>query len=179
MAFFPGTIIDVVRRYNRPSPNRKAFLELFILENGSYTDVHQVCSVHVFPRKSFTKDGFDAHYFQDDITRLVASGHASSVDFIFSGDTSLNLTPTLGVSAFTEYADTAEAASSVFRMGVGRYGVVLTPGSSFVHPTSGETENLASSIGDYFDVWTIKTTSDSSAAIFIEEFNLAESTFST
>ena len=85
MATFNG--ISVVRRYNRPSPNSKAYLELYTLENGQYTDVYQVCSVHVFKNWIMMLLNKTIHYFQSSSTGIVddASSVSGDVAMVFSG----------------------------------------------------------------------------------------------
>ena len=43
--------VDVVPRFNRPTVENKAMLELFYINNGSYTDPYQISAVIFFTRK--------------------------------------------------------------------------------------------------------------------------------
>ena len=183
MATFNG--ISVVRRYNRPSPNSKAYLELYTLENGQYTDVYQVCSVHVFKKLDYDATNKTIHYFQSSSTGIVddASSVSGDVAMVFSGISTETVDSTIGVYDSSTFADNAQSASSVFKVNgtTGRYAVVLKESAAFMNPQDAGAPvaevNEASSVGTYFDVWTVKTTSGSPAQLFIDEFDLHDSSF--
>ena len=182
MATFNG--ISVVRRYNRPSPNSKAYLELYTLENGQYTDIYQVCSVHVFKKLDYDSTTKTIHYFQSSSTGLIeASSVSGEVAMVFSGISTETVDSTIGVYDSTAFADDAQSASSVFKVNgtTGRYAVVLKEGAAFMNPQGFSAPvaevNEASSVSTYFDVWTIKTTASSPAQLFIDEFDLHDSSY--
>ena len=71
----------------------------------------------------------------------------------------------------------ASGVSGVYRLGAGEYAVVLGPGFSGCLHTGANTENKASSTGDYIDVWTVKLTETSDWTTYINSFTLYNDTF--
>ena len=182
---FPNTNIEVVRRHNKPSGTSKSYLEFFLLEGGSPTDAYAISSVHVFPQLLHSVSRQPEHYFLDNTASsptygVVAPASEPDATFAFSStDEFADASPTLGAFSFNDvpgawYDGSPLTASSIFRLGTGHYAVVLQPDASCTIDGVYQ-PNESSSTGDYFDVWTLVNTANTSATVFINSFNLGAS----
>jgi len=195
--------ITVVPRKNRPTVLGKTALELFYIKSGAYADPYQVCSVVVIkdqiasstyletisngdPEKYLDYNSSSTEY------GLVASGVASGVHARFINSSGAGATFARVVNPTTSYFDAStyggdvSSASGIFRLDTGHYAVVLQPDG---YSTTALTDigghlatsavgvaNTASSVGKYYDFWTIVDNEGSAPKVYINTFDLYNDT---
>jgi hypothetical protein len=165
----------VVKRYDRPSPNSKAYLEFLFVKDGILQDPYQVCSVHIFPDSS---NGditafVDSELGSPTYGEIEVSSANASASFIFTNTTGGSQDPdpqnALDPSAYTPGTN----ASGIYKIGDGHFAVVLTPNEQYYDwYGTAAASNGASAIGNYLDVWTIVATPGSLAKTFVNQFEL-------
>ena len=164
---------DFTDRHNRPSTLQKVGLRAFFTNNGEYFDPSEISGVTVFAATS----NMSPSSVLDTSTGLIASGLDTDLvlmHFAPSGNDT--------VTALDEdkYVPTDDASpSGVYRTDVGKYIVILDPGTSCVYDFNGESvaiENGVSGVLDYTDVWTVKMFTGSTYQSMIDKFSLYSDT---
>ena len=165
----------VVKRYDRPSPNSKTYLEFLFVKDGILQDPYQVCSVHVFPDAnngditSFVDSDADSSTYGE----IQLSSANASADFIFTNTTGgvqdADPANALDPSAYTPGTN----ASGIYKIGDGHFAAVLTPNEQYYDRyNTAASSNGASAIGNYLDVWTVVATAGSKPKTFVNQFEL-------
>lgn len=163
--------ISVNARHNRPSTTGRTLLELQYLKNGVYTDPYKILSVNIFALgTSGNADEFLDLSAGSTLYGLVASSMEASGKsmMVFSG-----------MANESAYADEV-TASSIHKKDTGKYGVVLKPGLKWVELTTGNhgSPNTydSSTVGKYFDIWTVQDQDGGGKVTYIHEFELFDDT---
>ena len=162
---------SVTARFNRPSTTGRTLLEFQYLKNGAYADPYKVETCHIFPLgTSGTGDEYLDLSANSSNYGLVASSMEASGKslMVFSGN-----------AAESAYVD-AVTTSSIFKKSTGKYAVVLKPGLKWVELTTGShaspnTYN-SSSVGKYFDIWTVQDQENGQRVTFVHSFELFDDT---
>ena len=156
--------VEVVERQNQPGVLSRNALRLNLYNNGTYFDPYAVSSVRLF----FKKENVSPSSVLASGTQLISDSAASSVKFRWRSDNAS------GYVAESEFSTNASAASGVYRTDVGRFVVVLdgTQTVSSLDRSGTTIVNSASSVGDYIDVWTIKTAESADWKVFINNLTL-------
>ena len=168
--------ITVSERQNRPVVLSKVGLQAFFISDGEFVDPYEISAVSIFARSS----NFYPSSVLDLDTQLIDTPNVSgSILMNFANSASLTTNSCFNTS---NYSGNVASTSGIFRMGVGKYIVVLdgTISSSGVINLDGANKviaNKASATGDYIDVWTIKFVQDSTLQTVINEFNLRKGGF--
>jgi len=152
---------QVIDRNNRPGVLDRVGLRTFFNNDGALQDPYSISSVSVFwltdntsPSTVLGSDG------------LLNTSTASSV-------IKMNFGTVQNVSAYTPGA----TASGIYKLGTGKYAVVLDGTVSLSGNYNGNTiANTASGAGSYIDLWTVKWLANSPWEIFINEFSLNDDT---
>jgi len=154
-------------------------LEIIQVNNGTRYDPNSVSSVHIFPDKTkgdpaqfLNRDSGSGRYGQ-----VAVSAESSAVAiFCNSGITD----PDNSAFDVTGYGGTTYESSGIYTSGTGRFAIVLTPdavGPSLLNGTSSTEVNGASSVGSYFDIWTIKETGGSNWKTVVHQFDLFDDNY--
>ena len=156
--------VEVVERHNQPGVLSRNALRLNLYNNGTYFDPYEVSSVSLF----FKKENVSPSSVLASGTQLITDAAASSVKFRWRSDNAS------GYEAESAFSTDASSASGVYRTDVGRFVVVLdgTQTVSSLDRSGNTIVNSASSVGDYIDVWTIKTAAAADWKVFINNFTL-------
>jgi len=162
---------SVNARHNRPSTTGRTLLEFHYLKNGVYADPYKVHSVNIFALgTSGNADEFLDLSAGSTLYGLVASSMEASGKsmMVFSGN-----------AAESAYVD-AVTASSIYKKETGKYGVVLKPGLQWVQLTTGSHASPntydSSTVGRYFDIWTVQDQNGGGKVTYIHEFELFDDT---
>ena len=156
--------IPVTLRFNRPSPTGKTLLEFQYLKGGTYTDPHEIVSVHIFKDSNLG----DSSNWLDTVANspnygLVASGLETSAVCIFSGTT----------QAETSYPTGTVTTNLKYKRETGKYGVVLNEGIIWVDPkdSSNRTFTNAPAV-KYWDIWTVRDIANGALTTYVHQFEL-------
>ena len=170
--------IDVVGRHNRPGVLNKAYLEMYFMNNGAFVDPYQISAVHVFQVPAAASSGqyLDLTAGSDTYGLVTQATEGLSALYKWTGSgTSYTSATEFNASAYT--GATAQGRY-IWKIDTGRYGVVLDPNASSI--LSGVLkENMASSVGDYYDIWQVKMTEGSDWKSYINRFELFNDVFIT
>tara|TARA_R110000868_G_scaffold13711_9_gene63623 strand:- start:7929 stop:8876 length:948 start_codon:yes stop_codon:yes gene_type:complete len=156
-------------RSNRPIVLSKVGLQALFISDGQYVDPYQISAVTIFSR--------DVNLYPSSIltsaTQLVDTTLSSLVLMNFANSAALTTDTAFDTSNYTAGAN----ASGIFRLGTGKYIVILdgTVNLSGVLNLDGinqEVANTTSATGDYIDVWTINLVAGSTLQTIINDFNL-------
>tara|TARA_R110001583_G_scaffold9651_1_gene45473 strand:+ start:16212 stop:17183 length:972 start_codon:yes stop_codon:yes gene_type:complete len=189
--------ITVVPRKNRPTPLGKTLLEFFYVKNGVYSDPYQVCSVVAIrdqsassTRLGLISNGDPEAYLDYNASSteygLVVSSTTSAVDMRwvnFSGPGRVRQTlPSNESFNVTSYDGSVSAASGIYRIKEGHFGVILQPlavSTSALTDIGGPlvsdyaaTHSHASGVGKYYDFWTIVDFEGAQSKVYINTFDL-------
>jgi len=157
---------DLVDRGNRPSTTSKVAIKVYFINDGEYYDPHSIKEVAIFSRNTNT---YPSSLLGED--GLISSSVSSLTKAYFAPSGGL---PWLNAS------DYSEGASGVYRVGLGEFVVVLDGDNGttgYSADWDAEIENSASTVGSYLDVWTVKSTANSTYNTIINQFNLYDNTF--
>lgn len=171
MIFPNSQNVTVNGRHNRPTTLGKSYLEIYFTNDGTYVDPVQISSVHIFATPSnATADSFlDLSAGSSSYGLITSGSELSSGLFVFRPSGTDNTTH----AGFNKelYDGTDISASAIYKISTGRYGVTLQPdASSFVGNAT--TSSLVSSVGTFYDIWTVKLTASSDWQTFINCFSL-------
>jgi len=159
---------EIVDRGSRPSPTGRVAIKVYFINDGKYYDPNDIKDVVIFSRSTNTYPS--SLLGADGLITSSVSGLAKAY-FAPSGGL-----PYLNASDYTP----GPAASGVYRVGLGEYVVVLDPQVvGYSDDWASEISNTASAIGSYLDVWTVKSSADSTYNTIINQFNLYDDTFIT
>jgi hypothetical protein len=186
---------DLVDRYNRPSVNSSVAIRTFFLNDGQYYDPYDVSACTIFSKLS----NDTPNSVIDPATNLIKESQDIGtilMNFEVSGDP-IGGFPHDGADGRNTLANLdwvhpslyvpQTVASGIYRNGVGDYVAVLD--GVFASDLSGQynlhyafqegvtIQNKASSVQEYIDIWTVKTSSDSDYQSFINIFRLYDDTF--
>jgi len=160
---------SVVDRNNRPTVLQRVGLRAFFINDGVYTDPHDISAVTIFDKSA----NFSPSTILDD--NLISSS-------ISSGIVRMNFTPSASMDASNYDPSDPKALSGVYRVKEGEYIVVLDgtqniSGVYNLHGSSVVVPNSASAVKDYIDVWTVKLAEGSTYQSLINDFHLFDDTF--
>jgi hypothetical protein len=172
--------VDVVPRFNRPTVENKAMLELFYINNGSYTDPYQISAVYVFSdttassaELTYVTNGNPELLIDGSATStrygLVASAYENQALFVFKNDAPETTDSSFNVTGFD---GSISSLSGIYKVGTGHYACVLGPDASSTDSNGGVIANGASAAGNYFDIWTVKNSNGASYTTYINRFSL-------
>ena len=156
--------VTVVERHNRPGTLSRNVLRLDVLNSGAYQDFYEVSSVSLFLKSQ----NISPSSVLTSSTQLISDTAASTVKFRWTG-----------VKDASSFNTDSSSASSIYKVGTGKYAVVLD-GTQTVSSTdrSGTIiENTASAVGEYIDVWTVKVRESDSYQVFINQVKLFPDSF--
>lgn len=165
--------INIGDRHNRPIVLSKVGLQAHFLSDGQYVDPYQISAVSIFS-KSANMDPNTILNYDELINTSSVSG---SVLMNFSNSSTLTTNTAFDTSNYV-----ANNASGIFKLGTGKYIVVLdgttaTSGIYNLNDTSRLVANGASATGDYIDVWTVSMAAGSKLQTIINDFNLRKGGF--
>lgn len=162
------TIID---RHNRPNVSQRVVLRAFFINDGVYQDPVSFSGVTIVPANAnvspsgvLNSDGL-----------ITGSLPSSEIRYHYSG--------VMDASAYS--VSELSSASSIYKLGTGKYAVVLDGTSALsgaVYEFNGsslQTINKASGVGEYLDLWTVQLIGDSDYKTVINDFRLYADTFFT
>jgi hypothetical protein len=165
--------INLSDRNNRPMVLSKVGLQAFFISDGEYTDPYEISAVTIFQASS---NFYPSSVLNSD-TQLIDTSAVSGLILMNFANSSSDVDN----AAFNPsgYSQTISTTSGIYRVGVGKYVVVLdgTINSSGVIKFDGlnrVVKNGASSAGDYIDVWTITWGAGSLPQTVINNFSLQE-----
>lgn len=170
--------VDVVGRHNRPGVLNKSYYEMYFMNNGAFVDPVQISAVHVFPVPAAASSGAYLDLSAGSTTYGLVTQATEGLSAVYKW-TGSGTSYTSSV-AFDPSAYTGAAAQGryIWRIGTGRYGVVLDPDASSI--LSGVlTGNMASSVGEYYDMWMVQMTEGSDWKTYINKFELFNDVFIT
>jgi hypothetical protein len=172
--------IDVVPRHNRPTTNTKTLLELFYINNGSYTDPYQISAVYVF--KDTVASSTELSYVTNGNPELLLDLSSTSVRyglvkadyedeavFVFKNAAQQVTDADFNSSNFD---GTASSLSAIYQIGTGHFGVVVGPGASSTDSSGNVFGTRVSAAGNYFDVWTVTNALGGDYTTYIQSFSL-------
>ena len=188
MTTFNG--ITVINRKNRPSPIEPAKLDFFMVKAGGYSDPYAVCSVHIFQDTQYgSPDAYLDLSAGSDNYGLVTSSNTSE-KMVFRVQEVDGFKNRIGFTGNPadfpteiDYLD-ASSASGIFKTGNGKFSVLLETdtyyykSSEVADPdfnpinTLPTTENSASSVQGYLDIWTVVDAEGSKPQIYVNIFRL-------
>ena len=141
---------EVIDRHNRPTVLQRVGLKINFFNDGAYFDPYAISSVTVFP---ITANASPSSIL-DSSTRVISSSVYPLVSMNFENSSTLVTNSIFNASNYTP----AATASGIYRISQGQFMVVLdgTLDSSSMFNGSVQV-NECSAVGDYLDVWTVKT----------------------
>lgn len=159
---------DLAERNNRPTTLAKVGLRAYFINDGVFTDPYDISGVTLFERI----ENLSPNTILDN-NLITSSIEATSIKFHWSGETDAS-----------NYGGAATDASSIYKVGVGDYVVVLdgiagetASGVYDFHGSSVTVKNTASAVGDYIDAWTVKMVAGSNYHTIVNTVSLWDDTF--
>jgi len=158
--------IDIVDRNNRPGVNSLVAIRVLLINDGEYVDPSEIRDVMIFQRSGVITPSS----VLDTTTGLVSESVSSYVKAAFNVSAQ-ECGPALCTSSYFR------GATGVYRRGTGDFVCVLdgvSGGTATITPWGYNftVSNTVATIGEYFDVWTIKDPSGSDYKVVINEFEL-------
>lgn len=165
--------INIGDRHSRPIVLSKVGLQAYFLSDGQYVDPYQISAVSIFA-KSANMDPNTILNYDELINTSSVSG---SILMNFSNSSTLTTNTAFDTSNYVQ-----NNASGIFRLGTGKYIVVLDgtlpiSGVINLNGVNGVVVNGASSTKDYIDVWTVSMAAGSKLQTIINDFNLRKGGF--
>ena len=168
---------EYVDRSNHPGTRQVVGLEAHFIQDGLYVDPLEISGVTVVNAGEFGSKvdllsgiGNSFHIISPNISDTQIKYHWSSLGLVAATEmrepTSHNLA-VIGASSITSYdPQDGNDASGVFRTGRGKYIVFLNnvldeefsnlTSTYAFHGSGVSVTNTASSVGDYYDIWTVR-----------------------
>lgn len=168
--------INISDRNNRPVVLSRVGLQAFFLSDGEYADPYEISAVTIFQKSA---NMYPSSVLNSDTQLIDTSAVSGSILMNFANSSAdvdnVSFSP-------SSYLGNLATTSGIYRLGVGKYIVVLdgTINSSGVINLNGLNQviaNEASGIGDYIDVWTLTWVAGSLPQTVINEFNLRKGGF--
>lgn len=185
----------VTLRHNRAGTFDQTLLEFYYVQNGKLANPYEVCSVHIFPDNN---NGDSSNWLDNEANSerygLVAEAFYASANAIYwcsaagvlkdPTDTAYDESNFMPDTFMGDPPWSLYSTSGIYRLGTGRFGVVLEVGELWQWNYAGEDEHITglvstSSTGLYWDIWTVVDAPGSTPRTYIHKFELfRDNTFS-